>query len=503
MNLVLGAAATQAICPPGHPIRCLAHVQMRAPTPTPQGYGPADLWSAYGVDPNNAKPATIAIVDAYGYSALESDLAVYRQAFGLPACTKANGCLKIVNQNGQTSPLPPDAPLSDDWTAETALDVQMASAMCPTCKILVVQATDDTGTGLIVANNTAAALGATVISNSWGMQEFTGIAQYESYFNHSGIAIFASTGDNGWDAGGAGPTYPSTSAYVIAVGGTALVQSSNARGWDETAWTSGGSSCSANIARPSWQGQTPCSNRAAADLSAVADPNTGVAVYNARAGGWQIIGGTSAASPIVATLFAATGHGDATPALVAGNAQAFYDVTSGSNGTCGSILCNADVGWDGPTGLGTPNGAVFVGGGGGGQQLTVAITSPADGATVMPGFTVTATASSNATVVGLFIDGTLIQKTQSPPYNFTAPAQLAAGSHLVQVGAIDAANDQAVAQITVTVQAAQPPPPPPNGDMSQMGGGCSSTRPDVGIALYGVLVLLYLRRARRGRPHAA
>jgi uncharacterized protein (TIGR03382 family) len=328
------------------------------------GYGAADLASAYNLDTSVDPSATIAIIDAYGYSSLESDLASYRSQYGLPSCTSSNGCLKIVNQSGQTSPLPSNPPSNDDWTVETALDVDMASAGCPKCKILVVQADDDQGDGLMVANNTAASMHATVISNSWGGPEssFT-LPSQDSYFDHAGIAVFVSAGDAGYDDGGQGPDFPATSDHVISVGGTNLQQGGGSRGWSETAWSSGGSACSTNFAKPSWQTSTACSKRMSSDVSAVGDPSSGVAVYNA--GSWQVVGGTSAASPLVAGIFALTKNGNKTSQFAYQHTAAFYDVTSGTNGSCGSVVCNAGVGWDGPTGVGTPNGAMLKALGGG------------------------------------------------------------------------------------------------------------------------------------------
>jgi subtilase family serine protease len=362
-----GAPATAAVCSAGSGANhCHAHVRMTpageiqasaAPAAAPDGYGPADLQSAYQIDPSKAKPATVAIVDAYGYANLESDLATYRAQYGLPPCTRANGCLKIVNQNGATSPLPGEPPPDDDWTVETALDVDMASAACPKCKILVVQSDDTNSVNLYTAQNSAAAAHVTVISDSWGRPQSVGedLTQHEPYFDHPGIAQFFSAGDSGYDEGGRGPSYPSTSAHVIGVGGTTLTRSGNARGWSETAWMMGGSSCSYSIPKPSFQTASPCTFRAASDISAVGDPATGVAIYNN--GSWMVIGGTSAAAPIVAGIFASTGHGNATAAMIAQSTSALYDVTSGSNGSCPtSQWCTARVGWDGPTGLGTPNG---------------------------------------------------------------------------------------------------------------------------------------------------
>ena len=342
---------------------------------TPAGLGAGDLASAYKLNTSATPGATIAIVDAYGYAAAESDLATYRKQYGLPPCTVASGCLKIVTQSGATTPLPKAPPTNDDWTLETALDLDMASAACPNCKLLLVQANDDTSNGLYLAQAAAVKLGATVISNSWGSPESASSpgSSFESYFDFPGVSIFVAAGDSGYDDGGQGPDYPSVSAHVIAVGGTSLAKSTSAaRGWVEGAWSTssgqgaGGSSCSTSIAKPSWQSSVvssaACKYRAAADVAAVGDPNTGPAIYNAKNGGWVVIGGTSAAAPFVAGVFALTGHGAKNDAsFVYGAPSSFYDVTSGSNGSCGTLLCNAGAGWDGPTGLGSPNGAALAG----------------------------------------------------------------------------------------------------------------------------------------------
>ena len=260
----------------------------------PAGYGPADLIAAYHLSTTLSPTATIAIVDAYNYANAESDLATYRAKYGLPACTTANGCFKKVNQSGNATPLPHAPPSNDDWTVEAALDLDMASAACPSCKLILVEADDDQGDGLFVANTGAASLSPTVISNSWGGPETGSEASEEHYFTHTGIATFVASGDDGYDEDGQGPQYPSTSAQVTAVGGTTLSKSSSAaRGWTEKAWADGGSSCSGSIAKPSYQTSSACSKRAASDVAAVGNPDTGVAVYNAGSGGWQVVGGTS------------------------------------------------------------------------------------------------------------------------------------------------------------------------------------------------------------------
>jgi hypothetical protein len=369
----------RAMCS-GHRWNCLARVRTDVTplaSPGNEGYGADDLQSAYGLTTammNSDPQATIGIIGAYGYSALASDLAAYRTQYGLPACTVASGCLTILNQNGATSPMPSG---NTDWNGETALDVDMASAGCPKCKILVVMANNDQDDGLFIANTVAFQKGATVISNSWGGPEQGGESSYESYFNHPGVATFVATGDDGYDDGGEGPDYPSTSLYAIGVGGTTLTQSTtNTRGWTEAGWSDGGSSCSTSFARPSWQTATgSCTKRMTSDIAAVGDPNTGPYIYHAAEGGWVPVGGTSAASPLAAAIFAQTGHGDATSQFPYLHTAAFNDVTTGKNGTCSGVLCKAGAGWDGPTGVGTPNAAALLaltttGGGGGGGTGT-------------------------------------------------------------------------------------------------------------------------------------
>ncbi|HET9626143.1 MAG TPA: hypothetical protein VFP84_32500 [Kofleriaceae bacterium] len=353
------------------------HNNRIAPHAVPSGIGAGDIQSAYKLSGLPASTATIAIVDAFNYPNVESDLAQYRSAFGLPACTKANGCLRVVNQNGATSPLPANSPRNDDWTVEAALDLDMASAVCPTCKLLFVEAQDDQSNGLFIAQNAAAALGAVVISNSWGGPS-SGLTSDQSldsqFLTHSGnVTTFVASGDSGFNTS---PDFPSTSHLVVGVGGTRLTKSTNARGWTETAWTSAGSSCG-NETKPGFQtnvvASTTCARRAASDVAAVADPASGVAVFNAGAGGFIVVGGTSAASPLVAAIYARAGLA-ATSAHDASYVYAhpceLFDITTGNNGTCTGALCHAGAGWDGPTGLGTPNGAVF------GKNTTCGTTTP-------------------------------------------------------------------------------------------------------------------------------
>ena len=336
------------------------------------GFHPADLQSAYNLtaaSAANGGAQTVAIVDAYDDPTAESDLAVYRSTFGLPACTTANGCFKKVNQYGGTT-----YPRGDTgWAGEISLDVDMVSAICPNCHILLVEASSNSNYNLGVAVYVAAKyLGANVISNSYGGSESSADVLYDKYFyNHPGVILTASTGDSGY-----GAEYPAASPYVTAVGGTSLHKNSQvARGWSETAWScygsfscsfngGTGSGCSAYSAKPSWQVDTGCSKRTAADVSAVADPNTGVSVYQTYGGsGWAVYGGTSVASPVIAAVYALAGNAASLnyASSLYSNTGSLNDVTSGTNAippacSYGNYLCTAGTGYDGPTGLGTPNG---------------------------------------------------------------------------------------------------------------------------------------------------
>ena len=321
---------------------------------TPAGYGPADLRSAYNLTSSGSASQTLAIVDAYDDPTAEADLGVYRSQFGLPACTTANGCFRKIDQNGGTNYPRKNA----GWALEISLDLDMASAICPGCHILLVEAKTNSFANLGAAENQAVAQHASVISNSWGGSDASD-ATNGAFFNHPGTAITVSSGDGGY-----GVEYPASSHYVTAVGGTSLTGGGGSRGWTETTWSGAGSGCSTlNAALSGAAGfGTGCTNRAVADVSVVADPNTGVAVYDTTAyqgrSGWFVVGGTSASSPIIAGVYALAGN----EASIDNNypythSSNFFDVTSGSNGTCPTAQwCTARSGWDGPTGLGTPNG---------------------------------------------------------------------------------------------------------------------------------------------------
>jgi subtilase family serine protease len=324
------------------------------------GYAPADLVAAYSIG-GGGGGQTVAIVDAYDNPNAEADLAVYRSRFGLAPCTTANGCFRKVNQRGQAGPYPAG---NVGWGQEIALDLDMVSAVCPACHVLLVESDSNQFSDLATAVDTAAAMGANAISNSYGANEFSSEATLQSHYNHPGVAITVSSGDNGY-----GVEFPAASAYVTAVGGTRLSRATTTRGWTESAWTGAGSGCSSYIAKPSWQTDTGCARRSVADVSAVADPSTGVAVYDSygSSGGanWFVFGGTSVAAPIIAAVYAVAGNaGSLTYASFPyAHASSLWDITSGSNGRCGKgrntaalYLCTARIGYDGPTGMGTPSG---------------------------------------------------------------------------------------------------------------------------------------------------
>jgi subtilase family serine protease len=351
-------------CPTANPgyDRCFALrlVKTSASTPNlnslPFGYHPADLQSAYKLPSmSRSKGQLVAIVDAFDDPNAESDLAVYRAQFGLPSCTSANGCFKKVNQTGGTTYPTPNT----GWATEISLDLDMVSAICPNCHILLVEANDNSFTNLGTAVNEAVTLGANEVSNSYGGSESANEQTLcSAYYNHPAVAVTVSAGDSGYAA-----EEPAACNTVTAVGGTSLSLVDTT--WYETVWKGTGSGCSAYIAKPAWQQDTGCSKRTNNDVSAVADPGTGLSIYdtynNSSNSAWLIEGGTSASAPIIAAVYALAGNAATVnygsyPYLDEHRTH-LRDVTVGSNGTCSpAYLCTAETGYDGPTGLGTPQG---------------------------------------------------------------------------------------------------------------------------------------------------
>ena len=323
------------------------------------GYSPADLQSAYRLPSASAGAGeTVAIVDAFDDPNAEADLAVYRAQYELGECTSGNGCFRKVNQTGGgTMPEP-----NRTWAKEISLDLDMVSAICPDCHILLVEANNGQGSSLAAAENEAVALHATEISDSYEEAE---PPEQPGAYDHPGVPIAVAGGDHGY-----GTVAPASSPHVIAVGGTTLVPVEGRRRWAETVWhTSGGgtgSGCS-HEPKPAWQSDPGCSGRTANDLAAVADPNTPVSAYDSyeSSSSWMLLGGTSASAPIVAAAMALStpytrSFDGAQPLyLDVEDGGGFNDVVSGSNGTCGTFtyLCEAGPGYDGPSGLGTLRGA--------------------------------------------------------------------------------------------------------------------------------------------------
>ncbi len=340
----------------------------------PAGYSPAQLQAAYGLPSSSGGSGqTVALVEVGDYPTAAADLATYRSEYGLSACTATNGCFRKVGQSG-TSSLPSE---DASWAEETALDQDMVSAVCPNCHILIVEANSATTSDLEAAENTAANLGASEISNSYGGSEY---AASDVAYSHAGVVITASAGDSGYSEGS---MQPCSFASVVCTGGTSLQPASGSRGYTEVVWNdlssqggASGSGCSSEVAKPSWQNDKGCTMRSQSDVSFDADPEYGVAVYDSTAyegySGWLEFGGTSVASPAISAVYALAGNAgslgsSAAERIWTNEGSGLHGVTSGNNlapgGSCGAAypyICTAgtndDGVYSGPGGWGTPNG---------------------------------------------------------------------------------------------------------------------------------------------------
>jgi subtilase family serine protease len=378
----VGAASVgQSVCPPTAPgsVHCLSRLlpasagavasRSAAPAatagsvaPPTEGYGPADIKGIYKLPTGEGRGRTVAIVDAYDNPNAEADLAAFRSAYGLRPCTTANGCFRKVDQRGGTA-----YPVGDPgWGLEIALDVQAVSSSCPNCKILLVEADSASIDDIGLAVNRAVTMGARIVSNSYGGDEYTGVlADGQAYYSHPGVAMVVSSGD--WGFGPA--SFPASWNRAIAVGGTSVTKT--ATGWSHSAWEGAGSGCSAWVAKPRWQKDANCLMRTVSDISALADPATGFAVYDTYGldqfglpPGWLVVGGTSLAAPLVAGMIGLAGDPEdlsSASRLYSRSAiRGLLDVVGGSNAIfndCGGdYLCTGVVGYDGPTGVGTPVG---------------------------------------------------------------------------------------------------------------------------------------------------
>jgi subtilase family serine protease len=363
--------------------RCHAHVVVDAhgaPATSiiPPGYGPAQFHGAYSLPLSAPVPQTIAIVDAYDDSTIRNDLTAYDKTLGVPDLPNCNStittsCFAKVNQNGASSPLPSK---NAGWALEIALDVETAHEICQNCKVVLVEASSSSGANLDAAEETAVRLGANEVSNSWGTNgEYSGELTENAHFNHTGVAIVVASGDNGYERFG----FPAASPDAVDAGGTTLNVTQSGGNYvrtSELTWSGSGSGCSLYFPAQTWQGSasgwpaTGClAARGVADVAADANPNTGASVYdttkyNGRSG-WFQVGGTSLASPLIAGVYALAGNvasptvdPSGYPASIAyANPGSLYDVTEGaSTGSCATTACKAAVGYDGPTGLGTPTG---------------------------------------------------------------------------------------------------------------------------------------------------
>ncbi len=394
-------SATAKSAAPGSPTATPATGQPTSMTP-PTPDTPAYLQQAYDLSylsQTGGTGDTVAIIDAYDDPTALSDLNLFRSTYGLGQCS--TGCFTKVNESGNASPLPP---ASSDWETEISLDLDTVSAICPNCHILLVEAQSSSANDLETAMQTAARLHANQISDSWTL---TSATAPQPSFVPSGIPTVAATGDQGYVQGS--DNYPAGMPGVTAAGGTSLAPAATsvARGFSESAWSGGGSDCDAAEPKLSYQPSGGCSHRAYADLSADADPNTGLEVV--ENGNWGVVGGTSLATPLIAAYYAITGIDDTASstsakwAYTTPDSALLNDITSGSNGTCSAnitYICTAGTGYDGPTGMGSISGDVIAGAPGiGGPPIRPQNTSATTGGSNPNSYTVS-TRSDGATITG-------------------------------------------------------------------------------------------------------
>jgi subtilase family serine protease len=346
-------------CPmiPGKP-ECLALIESKsAISPAAVGgWAPSDFQTLYNLPSStNGKGQLVAIVDAYDNPNVASDMAAYRTEFNLPT-----GDFTKYNQNGQKK----NYPRGDiGWGVEIDLDVQMVSAVCPLCKIDLIEAKSSNNPDLEAAELTATKLGAHIVSNSWICYASNSCVD-SSDFSKPGVIYTAGSGDAGYNQNG----NPESLASVISVGGTVI--SKNGSQYSEQAWDGAGGGCSNNgsgqgVAKPKWQRDPSCTYRTDSDVAAVA---WDVAEYDTYGyGGWFTIGGTSVATPMTAAIFALAGNA---AGQTAGrkfwrhdghHSNELHYISTGNDGQCNSsYLCTAGTNqfhtYSGPAGWGTPNG---------------------------------------------------------------------------------------------------------------------------------------------------
>jgi hypothetical protein len=369
------AAGLRPACPEAGPrqFRCLVLVQPQyavnralaaGRAAQPSGWTPAALERAYRLPVARSSHATIAVSIAGRTPDLGGYLRTYRAHFGLPPCGRPSGCLRIVNQKGKATPLAPSS-LGSGWDIEATLDVSMISAACPHCKILVVEGNSADVIDLARTEDTAARLGARVITNSYGIRE-SGFSQgLAKDYRHPGHMVVVASGDFGFDAA----NFPANLRSVTAVGGTSLRRAHNRRGFTERVWDdpdifgASASGCSAYVPKPAWQRSPHCPGRTVADVSAIAST---IPIYDKARGGWLTVAGTSASAPFIAGIYGLAGNAaHISVRHLYQHAADLFDVTRGNNALIGGTpravcgddyMCVAKKGYDAPTGLGTPDG---------------------------------------------------------------------------------------------------------------------------------------------------
>lgn len=368
------AAATLSHAPkPSRPAPAARHASAHASATQP--LTPAQIHSAYSLPLRGVSGQTIAVVSAFDDAHAQADLTAYSQQYDLPPCTTANGCLRILNQAGQARPVPASDPTGGQWITEAAIGTEMAHAVCQSCKVMLVQADSDDPGDISAAVQTATHAGATVVETSFTVAENLTDAGYFLDYSSGRAAMVAAAGDGGYTGS---LNFPASLPDVLSVGGTSLTLGSGGRYWTETVWGETVSGCSEWEPAPLWQqtvaaGAGCGSMRVVTDVSAVADP--GVAVHvtgvSTPGGPWYAASGTSVSAPIIAGVIGLAGSvGAREPQMIYEHAKAdpgaLHHITQGSNGAdCTSVLCRAGPGWNGPTGLGSPNGlAVFMPSGG-------------------------------------------------------------------------------------------------------------------------------------------
>jgi hypothetical protein len=343
----------------------------RAAASVPQALTPGELHSAYALPDRGAPDQTIAVVSAFDDPSAAADLAAFDSHFDLPSCTTSDGCLRVINEEAQSLPLPAPALSGSQWITESVLGIDTAHAVCQSCHIVLVEADGADPVDFSRAVAAGGAVGATVVVTTFIIAEDQSVDDLAPWFSNPRTAIVSAAGDPepGAQYGWIGQlNWPSSLPSVLSAGGTTLSLTTGGGYGGETAWTGTVSGCSKYDAAPAWQAkiaQADCGGeRAGNDVSAVANPGLIVHISNAGpAGGpWYTAQGTSLAAPVLGGVIGLAGSmgSQEAPTLYArarSDPGAFHDILSGTDAVgCGSVLCQAGPGWDGPTGLGTPDG---------------------------------------------------------------------------------------------------------------------------------------------------